>query len=37
MRTPAGATRAREIYALARPTYHPVGQAYLDAVVLISS
>jgi hypothetical protein len=34
MKTPAGAQRARAIYALARPNYHPIAAASLDAIVL---
>jgi leukotriene A-4 hydrolase/aminopeptidase len=34
MRTPAGAQRAREIYARARPNYHPIAAQTVDAIVL---
>ena len=34
MKTPAGAARARAIYAKARPNYHPIATATLDAIVL---
>ena len=34
MKTPAGAQRARAIYTLARPNYHPIAAATLDAIVL---
>jgi hypothetical protein len=34
MKTPAGAQRARAIYALARPNYHPTAVAALDHIVL---
>jgi leukotriene-A4 hydrolase len=34
MKTPAGAERARAIYALARPNYHPIAATSLDAIVL---
>jgi leukotriene-A4 hydrolase len=34
MKTPAGAERARAIYARARPNYHPIAVTTLDAVVL---
>jgi aminopeptidase N len=34
MKTPAGAARAREIYRLARPNYHPIATATVDAIVL---
>lgn len=33
MKTPAGAERARAIYAKARPNYHPIAVTSLDAVV----
>jgi leukotriene-A4 hydrolase len=33
MKTPAGAARARAIYARARPNYHPIATATLDAIV----
>jgi hypothetical protein len=32
--TPAGAERARVIYAKARPNYHPIATATLDGIVL---
>lgn len=34
MKTPAGAARARAIYAQARPGYHPIATATLDKTVL---
>jgi leukotriene-A4 hydrolase len=34
MKTPAGAQRARAIYARARANYHPIATATLDAIVL---
>jgi len=34
MKTPAGAERARAIYTLARPNYHPIATQTLDAIVL---
>jgi leukotriene-A4 hydrolase len=34
MKSPAGAERARAIYARARPNYHPIAVATLDAIVL---
>jgi aminopeptidase N len=34
MKSPAGAQRARAIYARARPNYHPIAAATLDAIVL---
>jgi aminopeptidase N len=34
MKTPEGRARAREIYAEARPGYHPIAQMTLDAIVL---
>jgi leukotriene-A4 hydrolase len=34
MKTPAGAERARAIYAQARPNYHPIAVASLDPIVL---
>ncbi len=34
MKTPAGAERARAIYAKARANYHPIATATLDAIVL---
>ncbi|MGE0583274.1 MAG: M1 family metallopeptidase [Steroidobacteraceae bacterium] len=34
MKTPAGAARARAIYAKARPGYHPIATATLDKTVL---
>ncbi len=34
VKTPAGAQRARAIYAKARPNYHPIAAATLDAIVL---
>ena len=34
MKTPAGAERARAIYARARPNYHPIATQTLDAIVL---
>jgi leukotriene-A4 hydrolase len=33
MKTPAGATQARRVYALARPNYHPSAAAAIDAIV----
>jgi leukotriene-A4 hydrolase len=33
MKTPAGALRARAIYARARPNYHPIATATLDGIV----
>jgi aminopeptidase N len=33
MKTPAGATQARRVYALARPRYHPSVAAAIDAIV----
>ena len=33
MKTPAGAERARAIYARARPNYHPIATATLDPIV----
>jgi leukotriene-A4 hydrolase len=33
MKTSAGATQARRVYALARPRYHPSAAAALDAIV----
>jgi leukotriene-A4 hydrolase len=33
VKTPAGAARAREIYARARPNYHPIAVRTLDAIV----
>jgi aminopeptidase N len=33
METPAGATQARRVYALARPHYHPSAAAAIDAIV----
>jgi len=33
MKTPAGATQARRVYALARPHYHPSAAAAIDAIV----
>jgi leukotriene-A4 hydrolase len=33
MQTPAGAARARAIYAQARPNYHPIATATLDALI----
>jgi len=33
MKTPAGATQARRVYALARPHYHPAAAAAIDAIV----
>ena len=33
MKTPAGATQARRVYALARPHYHPPATAAIDAIV----
>jgi leukotriene-A4 hydrolase len=37
MKTPAGATQARRVYALARPRYHPPATAAIDAIVNPSS
>ncbi|HEU4778482.1 MAG TPA: M1 family metallopeptidase, partial [Steroidobacteraceae bacterium] len=37
MKTPAGAARARAIYTLARPNYHPIATSTLDAIVLPGS
>ena len=37
MKTPAGATQARRVYALARPHYHPPATAAIDAIVNPSS
>ncbi len=37
MKTPAGATQARRVYALARPHYHPPVTAAIDAIVNPSS
>jgi len=34
MKTPEGQARARGIYAQARPGYHPIAQATIDAIVL---
>ncbi len=34
MKTPAGAARARAIYAGARPNYHPIAATSIDAIVL---
>jgi leukotriene-A4 hydrolase len=34
VKTPAGAERARAIYAKARPNYHPIAAGSLDAIVL---
>jgi leukotriene-A4 hydrolase len=34
MKTPAGAARARAIYARARPNYHPIAVNTLDGIVL---
>lgn len=34
MQTPQGAAFARRVYALARPGYHPIAQASLDAIVV---
>jgi leukotriene-A4 hydrolase len=34
MKTPAGVARAREIYARARPNYHPISAATIDRIVL---
>ncbi|MGB0189884.1 MAG: leukotriene A4 hydrolase C-terminal domain-containing protein, partial [Nocardioides sp.] len=31
--TDRGKERAREIYALARPTYHPVSQGVVDRIL----
>jgi hypothetical protein len=33
MKTSAGATQARRVYALARPHYHPSAAAAIDAIV----
>ncbi|MBV9404676.1 MAG: M1 family metallopeptidase [Acidobacteriaceae bacterium] len=33
MKTPAGASRARQVYAQARPGYHPIAQIALDKIV----
>jgi len=33
MKTPEGQARARQIYARARPMYHPIAQATVDAIV----
>ncbi len=33
MKTPAGAERARAIYSRARPNYHPIATATLDAIL----
>jgi hypothetical protein len=33
MKTPEGRTRAREIYAKARPGYHPIAQTMIDKIV----
>lgn len=33
MKTPAGQQRAREIYAKARPRYHPIAQTAVDRIV----
>jgi hypothetical protein len=33
MKTPAGQTRARAIYAKARPGYHPIAQTSMDKIV----
>lgn len=33
MKTPAGQTRARTIYAKARPGYHPIAQTSMDKIV----
>ncbi|SPE42233.1 Aminopeptidase N [Candidatus Sulfopaludibacter sp. SbA3] len=33
MKTPSGQKRAREIYAKARPGYHPIAQGTIDAMV----
>ena len=33
MKTPAGAARAKRVYALARPGYHPATAAAVDAIV----
>jgi aminopeptidase N len=33
MKTPAGAERARAIYKLARPNYHPIATSTLDAII----
>jgi hypothetical protein len=32
-RTPEGRSRAREIYAKARPTYHPIAVSTIDALL----
>jgi leukotriene-A4 hydrolase len=37
MKTPAGATQARRVYALARPGYHPETVAAIDAIVRAKS
>jgi hypothetical protein len=34
MATPHGADFARRVYASARPGYHPIAQASLDAIVV---
>jgi aminopeptidase N len=34
MKTEQGRERARRIYAIARPAYHPIAQASLDAIVI---
>jgi hypothetical protein len=33
MKTPAGATQAKRVFALARPGYHPQTAAAVDAIV----
>jgi leukotriene-A4 hydrolase len=33
MKTPAGATQAKRVYALARPGYHPAAAAAIDAII----
>jgi hypothetical protein len=33
MKTPAGATQAKRVYALARPGYHAITAAAIDAIV----
>ena len=33
MKTPQGQTRAREIYARARPGYHPIAQTMIDRII----
>jgi leukotriene-A4 hydrolase len=33
MKTPEGQARAREIYAKARPSYHPIAQVTIDGIV----